>query len=265
MTILDRIVETKRGEVAALRPESRALRDAAESSPQPRPFEASLRREGEVALIAEHKRRSPSAGLIREGLDIVSCAEAYERGGAAALSVLTDTEYFGGTLADLRAVRQVVDLPILRKDFTIDPLQLWESRAAGADAVLLIVRILDDATLADLISLGRELGLGILVEVHTAAELERALRADAPVIGINSRDLDTFHTDLAVALTLGRTLPPDRTFVAESGIRGPEDVDRLGAAGADAILVGESLMRSPNLTEAATALVGRPRQPRALR
>lgn len=259
MGILERIVETKRAEVARLRPHARELRAAADSAPPPRAFEAALRRPGEVALIAEVKRRSPSAGWIREELSVAEVASAYEAGGAAALSVLTDAEYFGGSLSDLEAARAAVSLPVLRKDFIIDPLQIWEARGAGADAILLIVRILDDAQLADLGALARELGLGVLVEVDGASELERALTAGASIVGINSRDLDTFHTDLNVAITLAASVPPDRLLVAESGIRTAEDVDRVGAAGASAILVGESLMRQDDLVAATSALVGRTR------
>jgi indole-3-glycerol phosphate synthase len=244
--------------VARLLPHARALRAAAEAAAPPRPFRAALERAGEVAVIAEVKRRSPSAGWIREELSVAEVASSYETGGAAALSVLTDAEYFGGSLAALREARAAVALPVLRKDFIIDPLQVWEARAAEADAVLLIVRILDDEQLAALGALAGELGLGVLVEVHTAAELERALAAGASIIGINSRDLDTFHTDLGVAVELAASIPSDRLVVAESGIRTAADVDRVAAAGAKAILVGESLMRQDDLVAATAALAGRP-------
>ncbi len=259
MGILDKIVETKRVEVARLLPFAAELRAAAEGAAAPREFEAALRRPGEVALIAEVKRRSPSAGWIREELSVAEVASAYSGAGAAALSVLTDADYFGGSLDDLREARAVVSLPVLRKEFIIDPVQIWEARAAGADAVLLIVRILGDGQLGELGALARELGMGVLVEAHTAAEVERALRVGAAIIGINSRDLDTFHTDLNVAASLATLIPADRVVVAESGIRTAADVDRVGAAGADAILVGESLMRQPELAPATAALVGRPR------
>lgn len=259
MRILERIVETKRAEVALLRPEEAVLRSEAERADRPRPFTAVLRRPGEVALIAEIKRRSPSAGWIREDVSVSEAAAAYEAGGAAALSVLTDVEYFGGSLDALREARAAVSIPVLRKDFIIDPLQVWEARAAGADAILLIVRILDDPLLADLGALARELGMGVLVETHTAEEIDRAVAAGAEVIGINSRDLDTFRTDLGIALSLAAKIPSDRIVVAESGIRSAEDVDRVGSGGGDAILVGESLMRQPDLTAAAAALAGRPR------
>lgn len=263
MDILQRIVEAKRLEVEALRARARALRAAAEAAPPPRPFAAALRRTGEVALIAEIKRRSPSAGWIRSDASVRDVACAYEAAGAAALSVLTDGEFFGGSLEDLREARAAVGLPVLRKDFVLDPVQVWEARAAGADAVLLIVRILEDAELVELHRLAAELGLGVLAEAHTAAEVDRALAAGAEVIGVNNRDLATFHTDLSVVLGLAGRLPPGRTLVAESGIRTPDDVDRLGAAGIHAILVGESLMRAPDIGAAAAALARRPRREEA--
>ncbi len=263
MDILQRIVEAKRLEVEALRPRARALRDAAEAAPPPRPFADALRRGGEVALIAEIKRRSPSAGWIRPDAVVREVASAYEAAGAAALSVLTDGEFFGGSLEDLREARAAVELPVLRKDFVLDPVQVWEARAAGADAVLLIVRILEDEELADLHGLAAELGLGVLVEAHTEAEVDRALAAGAEVIGVNNRDLATFHTDLSVVLGLVGRLPSGCTLVAESGIRTPEDVDRLGAAGIHAILVGESLMRAPDIGAAAATLARRPRREEA--
>jgi indole-3-glycerol phosphate synthase len=258
-SILDRIVETKRGEVEALRPRAAELRARAADAPPTRGFAAALRSPAEVRLLAEVKRRSPSAGEIRPGADPVEVARAYHEGGAAAVSVLTDREYFGGELDFLRAVRAGVELPALRKDFVIDPLQLWEARAAGADAVLLIVRILDDARLRDLLALAGELGMAALVEVHDAEEMRRALEAGSSLVGVNNRDLATFHTDLELSLRLAAETPPGVTLVAESGIRTAADVDRLGAAGIDAILVGESLMRQPELRAAAAALAGRPK------
>ncbi|HEX6937822.1 MAG TPA: indole-3-glycerol phosphate synthase TrpC [Longimicrobiales bacterium] len=259
MDILERIVEGKRREVARLRPRAAALRAAAERAGPARPFAAALRRQGEVALIAEIKRRSPSAGWIRPDAGVVEVAGAYARAGAAALSVLTDGEHFGGSLEDLEAARGAVGLPVLRKDFVLDAVQVWEARAAGADAVLLIVRILEDAVLAALHALASELGMGVLVEAHTAAEVERALAAGAEVVGVNARDLATFRTDLAVVREVAAHVPPDRTLVAESGIRTAEDVDRLGAVGVDAVLVGESLMRASDVEAAAAALARRPR------
>jgi len=265
LSILQRIVEVKRGEVADLAPRRAELRARAADAPPARGFAASLRRPGEVRLLAEVKRRSPSAGEIRPGADPVEVARAYEEGGAAAVSVLTDREFFGGDLEFLERVRAEVSIPALRKDFIIDPVQVWEARAAGADAVLLIARILDDALLAELLALAGEAGMDALVEVHDAAELARALAAGSRLVGVNNRDLASFHTDLDLSLRLAPALPADLTLVAESGIRTADDVDRLGAAGVDAILVGESLMRQDDLRAAAAALAGRRRDPSARR
>ena len=258
-SILDRIVQTKRDEVRDTAPRLAEFRDIARQAPAPRGFAAALRRPGEVRLLAEVKRRSPSAGDIRPGADPVEVARAYAHGGAAALSVLTDRDYFGGDLDFLRAVRAAVPVPVIRKDFLIDPVQVWEARAAGADAVLLIVRILEQPLLQELHGLARELGMDALVEAHTAEELDRALAAGATLVGVNNRDLDTFVTDLELAIRLAPRVAPSITYVAESGIRTAADVDRVGAAGVDAILVGESLMRQADLRAAAAALVGRPR------
>jgi indole-3-glycerol phosphate synthase len=260
--ILDHIVDVKRDEVRALAGRASELSARAKDAPPPRGFAAALRRPGEVRLLAEVKRRSPSAGEIRPGADPVEVARAYESGGAAALSVLTDRQFFGGELDFLVRVREAVRLPVLRKDFVIDPLQVHEARAAGADAILLIVRILSDAQLAGLHGLARELGMDVLVEVHTAGEMERTLAAGCTLAGVNNRDLATFTTDLDLSIRLASTVDEEVTLVAESGIRTAADVDRLGAAGFDAILVGESLMRQPDLRAAAAALVGRPKAPR---
>ena len=260
--ILDRIVEVKRAEVRATAPKTAELQARAQDAPPPRGFAAALSRPGEVRLLAEVKRRSPSAGDIRPGADPVEVARAYHDGGAAALSVLTDRDFFGGSLDALVRVREAVPLPVLRKDFVIDPVQLWEARAAGADAVLLIVRILSDAQLADLQGLARERGMDVLVEVHTAEEMERALAAGSTLVGVNNRDLSTFVTDLGLSIRLAGGVGPGVTLVAESGIRTAADVDRLGAAGFDAILVGESLMRQADLAAAAAALAGRPKAAR---
>ena len=262
---LARIVEVKEGEVLALRERAAELRDAAEAAGPLRPFAAALRDPATVRLLAEIKRRSPSAGAIRAGADPVAVARAYTAGGAAALSVLTDVRFFDGALDFLAGVRGAVALPLLRKDFLIDEVQIWESRAAGADAVLLIVRILDDARLAALHALARELGMDVLVEVHDAGELERARAAGATLIGVNNRDLRTFRTDLALSFELAQGIDAGVTLVAESGIRTADDVERLGAVGIDAILVGESLMRQDDLTSAARALVGHPRDANARR
>jgi indole-3-glycerol phosphate synthase len=259
---LAEIVRTKRDEVAALRPRAAELRAAAAEQGPARGFAAALRAPGEVRLLAEVKRRSPSAGPIRPDADPVEVARAYRDAGAAALSVLTDEQFFGGSLDALRAVRRAVELPVLRKDFVVDAVQLWEARAAGADAVLLIARILPGGALAELHQQARELGLDVLVEVHDAEELERALAVDARLVGVNNRDLRTFRTDLALSYHLAPTVPLRATLVAESGIRAAEDVAGLGAAGVDAVLVGESLMRQPDIRAAAAALVGHPKAAR---
>ncbi|MDQ3606079.1 MAG: indole-3-glycerol phosphate synthase TrpC [Gemmatimonadota bacterium] len=260
--ILDRIVASKRREVEEIAPLAAELRARTADVEPARPFAAALRQPAEVRLLAEVKRRSPSAGPIRPGADPADVARAYAAGGAAALSVLTDGPFFGGDLEALRLVRRTVALPVLRKDFVIDPVQLWEARAAGADAVLLILRILEPPLLQELLGLSAELGMDALVEVHDRAELERALHADATLIGVNNRDLDSFRTDLTLSLELASEVPPTVTLVAESGIRTGEDVVRLGAAGVDAVLVGESLMRQEDLSAAAAALVGHPRRER---
>lgn len=260
--ILSRIVETKRVEVAELRPHAAELRARAADAAPTRGFASALRRPSEVALLAEIKRRSPSAGPIRPDATPAEVATAYRAGGAAALSVLTDRDYFDGSLAALKSARAAVELPLLRKDFTIDPLQVFEARAAGADAILLIARILDDGQLTELLGLAADLGLDSLVEVHDAGELQRALAVGATLVGVNNRDLRTFRTELDLSLRLAAGVPPAVTLVAESGIRTRDDVQRLGAAGVDAILVGESLMRQPDLVAGTGALVGVPKQER---
>lgn len=261
--VLSRIVRTKRGEVDSLRPRAAQMRAEAGDAAPTRGFARALRSPDTVRVLAEIKRRSPSAGAIRAGADPARIAHAYELGGAAALSVLTDREYFDGSLAALAAARAAVELPLLRKDFVIDPLQLWEARAAGADAVLLIVRILEDAQLVELGGLARELGLDTLVEVHDREELARALAAGATLLGINNRDLKTFTTDLRLSLEVAPTVGGAVTLVAESGIRTADDVRRLGEAGVDAVLVGESLMRQPDVRAAVAALAGHPKRARA--
>jgi indole-3-glycerol phosphate synthase len=256
--ILRRIVETKRDEVARLGPRRRELRQAAEAAGPARALGAALARRGEVAVIAEYKRQSPSAGMLGVG-DPVEAALAYEAGGAAAISVLTDGPFFGGALDDLVRVRAAVGVPVLRKDFTVDDAQVWEARAAGADGVLLIARILEPERLRSLLELAGELAMAALVEVHDERELERALAVDAKLVGVNNRDLDTLTTDLGVTARLASSVPADRVLVGESGIRGPADVDLLGAAGVDAVLVGEALMRGTGVA----SIVGRRGRQRA--
>lgn len=249
--ILAAIVETKRVELEGLRREAVRLEAAAASAPPVRDFRGALAAPERVALIAECKRRSPGAGAIRPGLDPVGLTREYARAGASALSVLTDWEYFGGSAGDLEAVRAANPLPVLRKDFTIDPLHVIEARAMGADAVLLIVRVLSDDALASLHREATGLGMSVLVEVHDRRELERAAAMGATLIGINNRDLSTFRTSLETTLELIDEVPSGALVVSESGIRGAEDVARLGEAGVDAILVGESLLRAPDAEEAA--------------
>lgn len=260
--ILAEIVETKRRELDRLRPRAAELEEALSTARAPRDFGDALARRGAVSLIAECKRRSPGAGEIRPGLDPADLAASYEAAGAAALSVLTDTEYFGGSLDDLRQVRERVSLPILRKDFTLDTLHLIEARSAGADAILLIARILDDPTLDRLHTSARALGMAALVEVHDADEMERALAIDAKLIGINNRDLSNFTTDLDTTLRLLEMVPRDVVVVSESGIRDRADVERLGSEGVDAILVGEALLRQVDPGEAAGSLTGVPTRSR---
>jgi indole-3-glycerol phosphate synthase len=258
MTILAEILEHKRRELEAARrrvPSHEIAARAAAAEP-PRGFRRALERAEPPAVIAELKRRSPSRGEIRPDFDPVRCALDYAAGGAAALSVLTDERYFGGRLEHLTAVRAAVELPLLRKDFVLDAYQIDEARAAGADAVLLIVAALDEARLRELLSHGRARGLDVLVEVHDEAELDTALAAGSDLLGVNNRDLRSFVTDLTVTERLAPRVPPGVLLVAESGIRGPADIARLARAGARAFLVGESLMGQPEPGRALRRLRG---------
>jgi indole-3-glycerol phosphate synthase len=218
-----------------------------------RDFLAALEAPG-VSVIAEHKRRSPSAGPIREDLSLEHVVGSYERGGAAALSVLTEARNFGGSLDDLRRARVASSLPILRKDFIVDPYQVYESYGAGADALLLIVAALDDGELAELHGLSAELGLAALVEVHDERELERALAVGPRVIGINNRDLTTLEIDINRTFELRGRVPAGTIVVAESGFSEPGQLRELAEAGVDAVLIGEALMRSPDVEAAVRAL-----------
>jgi indole-3-glycerol phosphate synthase len=208
-----------------------------------RPFAEALARPG-TSLIAEHKRRSPSAGIIREGAGCAEIVLAYERGGAAAVSVLTEEEHFGGSLADLREARAATSLPLLRKDFTLDPYQLYEAKAAGADAVLLVARALDAGSLRELYDLASDLDLDAIVEITTDEELDAALEVDADVIGINNRDLEDFSVDLQRTFDLLAAVPAGKTVVSESGITYREQIEELEQVGVDAVLIGEALMRA---------------------
>ena len=249
--ILARILERKHEEIAAgarTVPLTEMRRRAADTPP-PRGFREALEArtgEGRAAVIAEIKRASPSRGVIRRDFDPPRIAAGYERGGAAALSVLTDRDFFQGAPEHLQAARTATRLPVLRKDFLVDPWQVHEARAMGADCALFIVAALEDAALRDLAELAAELGLDTLVEVHDEAELERALRIPAPVIGINNRDLHTFETSLATTERLAARIPADRLTVTESGIATHEDVARLRARGVHAFLVGEAFMSAPD-------------------
>ena len=260
--ILERIVETKRGEVEALRRSFSALRDRAEDAPPARNFVAALEGGAVVSVIAEIKRRSPGAGAIRTDLDPLRLGPTYESGGAAALSVLTDEEYFGGSLGDLAGVCGVVEIPVLRKDFVIDESQVYEARGAGADAILLIVRLLDDERLCALRTLAEELGMSVLVEAHDGAEVERGLAAGARLLGINNRDLRTFEARIDVTLSLAARVPPSVVLVSESGIHTATDVCSVGEKGVDAVLVGESLLRLEDPGAGVTALTGQGKAPR---
>jgi len=265
--ILDRILATKAEEVAAARiarPPGEVERAAA-AAPAPRGFAAAL--SGglpEVRVIAEVKKASPSKGVIRPHFEPVAIARAYEAAGATCLSVLTDEEYFQGSLAYLPAIRSAVALPLLRKDFIIDPYQVLEARAAGADAILLIVAAFvgdsaggrTPADMARLAGLAHDLGMDVLTEVHNEAELEVALASGARLVGVNNRDLKTFHTTLDVTFRLAPLIPQDRLLVSESGIGSHGDLQRLAAAGAKAVLVGESLMREPDVADALRRLRG---------
>jgi indole-3-glycerol phosphate synthase len=240
--ILDEILAFKRTEVAE-RKQRRPLPPLPANLLTPRSFFDALHKPG-LAFIAEIKRKSPSGGELRPGASAADLAQMYAAAGAAALSVLTDAHYFGGSAEDLVEARAASGLPVLRKDFVVDAYQIYEARAMGADAVLLIVRSLADAELADLLSLTQDLGMEALVETHSALEIERALRSGARVIGVNNRDLDTLVTDVSLAPRLRALVPPACAFVAESGISSPEHVAAMVTAGVDAVLVGESLVRA---------------------
>ena len=261
--VLDRICAEKRAHIARAKaacPEA-ALIAALVEAPPVRPFAAALERQvamGGYGLITEIKKASPSAGLIRLDFDPSALAGAYEAGGATCLSVLTDTPFFQGSDDDLRTARRAASLPVLRKDFILDPYQILESRRIGADCVLLIMAALSDAEARELAAAAAEFGLDVLAEVHNEAELERALRLDARLIGINNRNLQTLSVDLGTTEGLAPEVPPDRIIVAESGIRGRDDLVRLAAAGARCLLIGEILMRKPDVAAATRHLLGLP-------
>ena len=257
-TILDEIVAAKHREVVAARRRMplEELETQAAEAPPVRDFRAGLAGPGPIQLIAEVKKASPSAHLIRADFDPVAIARTYQEHGAACISVLTDAPYFQGHLSYLGAGAASVALPLLRKDFLIDEYQVVEARLAGADAILLIAEILDDATMAALLKQARVMGMSALVELHDAVNLPRVLNAGADLVGINNRDLRQFSTDIEHTLKLRDQIPSGIMVVSESGIRTRRDVERLEAAGVSAILVGESLMRAPDIGLAVERLLG---------
>ena len=256
-TILDRIVEARRASVAHRKrvlPDV-ALKLAVEKAGPPRDFPGALVRSG-FNVIAELKKASPSRGILRENYAPAALAASLEQAGAAALSVLTEEEFFFGSLGDLKEARKVVQIPILRKDFIVDPWQVWEARAAGADAFLLIAAILDDQTLGELLELGRSLEMEPLLEVHTREELDRVIAAGARIIGVNNRDLRDFKVRIETSLELIEAIPENCIAVSESGLRTHDDLARLRRAGFDAFLVGEHLMREADPAAPLRALLG---------
>ena len=259
--ILDKIVAVKREEVAAAiqRKSLEAMRADAESRLLTRDFVGAMRAKiaaGRPAVIAEVKKASPSKGVLREDFIAADIAQSYAEHGAACLSVLTDRQFFQGSVDYLKQARASCQLPVLRKDFLVDAYQVYESRSMGADCILLIAACLDDVQMKDMEAMARSLDMAVLVEVHDRAELERALKLKTPLIGVNNRNLQTFEVSLDTTLTLRAAVPADRLLVTESGIQTRDDVLRLGAAGVNAFLVGEAFMRAPDPGEALAALFG---------
>lgn len=243
MSILDRILAAKRVEVAAGRKKAPKIEARAAAAPPVRDFVAALRAK-RPAVIAEIKRASPSRGVLRADVDVDHIAQSFEKHGATCMSVLTDREFFQGSAEDLVAARAACALPVLRKDFVIDPWQIAESRVLGADCILLIAACLETRDMRSLESVARDLGMAVLVEVHDAAELERALELRTPLIGVNNRNLRSFETRLETTLELAPRVPPDRVVITESGILSAADVARMRSGGVHAFLVGEAFMRA---------------------
>ena len=250
------ILEQKKLEVRKLEPHADELRRLALLRDDFRGFRRNLFQPGEVTLIAEVKKASPSAGVIAADFNPVQQAREYEAGGARALSVLTDEKFFQGSLEYLRDIREQVELPVLRKDFMISELQVYEASVAGADAILLIVAALDDATLHRLYNLGRDLQMDVLVEVHDMAEMDRALDLDADMIGINNRNLRTFEVSLQTTEELSPEIPAECLGITESGIKTPDDIRYCREHGIDCFLIGETLMRSGNVRQSMAELLG---------
>jgi indole-3-glycerol phosphate synthase len=265
-TVLDRILAAKQ---AALQESYRSIQSepqiweqlihTAQTAPLPRDFVGRLHKADQVALIAEVKHASPSKGILIDPFDPVGLGMTYAQNGAAAISVLTDEPFFMGHLEHMRHVREAVNVPVLRKDFIIDAYQVYEGRKAGADAMLLIVMALEDSQLAELHKVIQELGMAALVEVHNEAELERALKVGATLIGVNNRDLKTFHEDLETTARVARLIPSGVTLVAESAIRSTDDVRRMGELGAHAVLVGEGLVKADNIASKVREFSSQPR------
>ncbi|RED53280.1 indole-3-glycerol phosphate synthase TrpC [Aestuariispira insulae] len=259
--VLEKICNDKRAHIEACKAEISPdeMIEKARKGPRTRSFYDTLRgraEDGQFGLIAEIKKASPSKGLIREDFAPAALARAYRAGGAACLSILTDTPYFQGSNDYLIAARMVVDLPVLRKDFMLDPYQVYEARAIGADCILLIMAALDDDDADELESLAFELGMDVLIEVHNQEELDRALELRSPMIGVNNRNLKTLEIDLATTEELAAQIPDDKLLVAESGLYSHEDLVRMSKVGATTFLVGESLMRQTDVTAATKALLG---------
>jgi indole-3-glycerol phosphate synthase len=256
--ILERILHSRRTAVAALKASGigAGLPQSVTAAPAPRDFRQAVRRADRVALIAECKERSPSGGVLQRPYDPVRLARRYTANGAAAISVLTEPEFFGGSLDHLQAVRAAVEVPVLCKDFIIDPIQVLAARAVGADAVLLIAGVLDDGALRELQALATRLSMQAVVEVHSEEEVDRALRADAMIIGINNRDLTKMKTDRDTTVRLRSRIPDGRVVISESGIENRADVDELRRLKVDAALVGESLLRAADLEAKVRELSG---------